>query len=345
MAKQDIKNFTLEELKRDLDKIKELPYRANQIFFWLYQRGTSDFSDMHNIPAPLQEKLGEFYCISGLDPCEHLKSKDGTEKFLFKLCDGNFIETVLLYTDQRMTVCLSTQVGCKYACLFCASGGRGFIRNLAPSEITNQVVFLQYGLKKRITNFVFMGMGEPLDNFENLSKAISIMNEPQGMRIAARRITVSTCGIIPAIAKLKNLKLQINLAISLHATNDKLRSQLMPINRRYPLEKLIRACEDFIKATGRMITLEYILIKAKNDSLQDADGLALIAERLNSKVNLLAYSNVCYRGFRPPTKKDTDVFMKRLKEKRIKVTLRKSKGSDIQAACGQLAGRKQINYK
>ena len=257
----------------------------------------------------------------------------------FKLSDGNFIESVLISAKNRKTICLSTQVGCKFACSFCASGFIGFIRNLTPAEITNQILFLQHNLKHKITNYVLMGMGEPLDNYENVQKAIMIMNDPEGMAIGARRITISTCGIIPGMKKLQDLRLQINLSVSLHATNNNLRDALMPINKRYPLEKLIKACEDLINATGRMITIEYILIKDKNDSLEDADKLAAIAKKLKAKVNLVPYSTIPTLNFQSTGRKETNIFMNKLINRGVNATLRESKGKDIQAACGQLAGR------
>lgn len=339
MGKRDIKNLTLEELKKEIVDMQEPSYRARQIFFWLYQRGVPNFDEMSNIPRPLRDKLDENYYISTLGLSEHLKSTDRAEKFLFKLSDGNFIESVLIYAKNRKTICLSTQVGCKFACSFCASGLRGFIKNLTPAEITNQILFLQHNLKHKITNYVLMGMGEPLDNYENTSKAIMIMNDPEGMGIGARRITISTCGIIPGIKKLEDLELQVNLSVSLHATNNNLRDELIPINRRYPLEKLIKACEDFVDATGRMITLEYVLIKGKNDSLKDADELAKIAKKLKAKVNLVPYSTIPNLNFQSTGRRNTDIFMNRLINRGVNATLRESKGKDIQAACGQLAGR------
>ena len=289
----------------------------------------------------LRSKLEQAYYIGGFQLQAHLRSSDRTEKFLFKLADGNFIESVLIYAKQRKTICLSSQVGCKFACPFCASGSSGFTRNLTPSEITGQILFLQHKLKHKITNYVFMGMGEPLDNFENLKKALMIMNDSKGMDIGARRITISTCGIIPEIARLAQLGLQINLSVSLHGSNDELRNVLMPINKRYPLAKLIKACEDFRHKTGRMITLEYVLIKGKNNSLQDVDGLARIAKSLKAKVNLISYGKIPNRKFQPPSKEELKVFMTALRENGVKVTLRQSRGEDIQAACGQLAGRER----
>jgi len=339
MDKRDIKNLTLEELEKEIVDMQEPTYRAGQIFFWLYQKGVHDFNQMANIPKALRDKLDQNYYISTLGLSEHLKSTDGTEKFLFKLSDGNFIEAVLIYAKNRKTMCLSTQVGCRFACSFCASGLKGFARNLTPSEIINQILFLQHNLKHKITNYVLMGMGEPLDNYENVSKAIMIMNDPEGMAIGARRITISTCGIIPGIKKLKDLGLQVNLSLSLHTTNNKLRDALMPINKRYPLEKVIKACEDFIDGTGRMITIEYILIRGKNDSLEDADELAAIAKKLKAKVNLVPCSTIHNVNFQSTQRKNIDIFMNRLIKRGVNATLRESKGKDIQAACGQLAGR------
>ncbi|MBU3933796.1 MAG: 23S rRNA (adenine(2503)-C(2))-methyltransferase RlmN [Candidatus Omnitrophica bacterium] len=340
MNKKDIKNFTLEELKEVMVELQEPNYRAEQIFYWLYKKGVSDINKMSDISRMLRDKLEKAYYIGMLHLCEHLKSTDGTEKFLFKLCDGNFIETVLIYAKQRKTICLSIQVGCRFACSFCASGSRGFTRDLTPSEITAQILFLQHELKRKITNYVFMGMGEPLDNFENVKKALMIMNDSRGMDIGARRITLSTCGVIPGIRQVSQLGLQVNLSVSLHAANDELRNTLMPINKRYPLAKLVKACEAFIDKTGRMITLEYVLIKKKNSSLKDADGLARIAKLLKAKVNLMPYSEIVKKRFQSPEKEDIEIFMKQLKKRGIKVTLRESKGKDIQAACGQLAARK-----
>lgn len=343
MDKKDIKNLTLAGLKIELQKLSKPSYRASQIFHWIYKKGIQDFDSMPNLPKGFRDKLKQFYYIGTIKTRKHLKSIDKTEKILFELLDGNFIEAVLIYAEGRKTLCLSTQVGCKYACSFCASGAMHFKRNLSTSEILSQVLFFQHMLKHRITNFVFMGMGEPLDNYENVSKAILIMNLPDAMGIASRRVTVSTCGIIPGIEKFKELGIQVNLSISLHAANNKLRDKLIPINKKYPLEKLIGACEDYINTTGRMITLEYILIKGVNDSQDDADGLASISKRLEAKINLIPYSPVCNEAsFKSPTKKDIEIFRKMLDNNRVNVTVRESKGKDIMAACGQLAGKQNL---
>lgn len=341
LKKKDIKNYTLEELEKILAGMNEPSYRAKQIFYWLYKKDAKSFAEMGNLPKPLIQKLDDSYCVGALRMSKRLISDDKTEKFLFKLQDANYIETVFIYAKKRVTICLSTQVGCKFACSFCASGRMGFIRDLTSSEIVDQILYLRRDLKHNITNYVFMGMGEPLDNYDNTSKAILIMNDKNGLDIGARRITVSTCGIIPAIDRLKELNLQIDLSLSLHAVDNRLRSELMPINKQYPLEELIKSCQRYFKKTGRVITLEYVLIKGKNHSPRDASRLAYIAGKLKSKVNLIIYSEIAGFDHKPPEEKEIISFMHRLKKSGINVTLRRSKGEDIQAACGQLAGRRR----
>jgi 23S rRNA (adenine2503-C2)-methyltransferase len=336
---KNISDLTLEELKAELEKIDEPAYRAEQIFGWLYKKGVFRFKEMTDLSKNLKERLASAYVIGKLELCGVFKAKDRTEKYLFRLADGYGIETVLIPATGRKTLCLSTQVGCKFACAFCASGLKGFIRNLAPSEIVGQVLHFKNSLEAPLTNIVFMGMGEPLDNFENLAKAIRILNSPQGLEIAARRMTVSTCGIVPGMERFKRLGLQVNLSISLHAATDTKRDQLLPVNRKYPLKKVIKACQDYIRKGGRKITLEYVLLKGANDSLADADGLTRIAKRLKAKVNLIPYSPVPGLPYEVPNEKGIQFFLSRLEEKKIPVTLRRSKGADIQAACGQLAGR------
>lgn len=340
MQRQDIKNFTLNELEKVILGIGEKPYRAKQIFFGIYRKYLCRFQEMKNLPKELIGRLNQRYYVGDLELDKHLKSSDGTEKFLYKLRDGNFIETVLICSGNRKTLCLSTQLGCKFGCAFCASGRIGLVRDLTPSEIVNQILFLRQDFKYKITNYVFMGMGEPLDNYENTLKAVRIMNEPSGLEIGARRITISTCGVIPGIDRLKDSGLQVNLSVSLHTTDNKLRDELVPINRRYPLEELVKVCKKYIAKTGRKITLEYILIKDKNHSLQDADKLAEIAKDLKAKVNLIRCSTISVLSYKSPGEKQVKIFMERLAKKGVNSTLRKSKGSDIQAACGQLAGRK-----
>ena len=342
MKKEDIKNLTPEELRKKLVSIKEPAYRSGQILSWLYVKGVKSFAQMSSLSSELQKKLTDSFYIGELELVERLISNDGTQKFLFKLLDGNFVETVLIKAAGRQTVCVSTQAGCKFACKFCASGKKGFIRNLKPSEITGQITYLKHKLNFHITNVVFMGMGEPLDNYLNSIKAVKIINDEKCLKVAARRITISTCGIIPAIKKLKNLKLQINLSISLHAANDKLRSRLMPVNKKYPLKNLINEVENYFKATNRKITLEYILIKSINDSKKDAEALARIARRLQATINLIRYHEIAGQNFKAPEKDAVDMFMKYLRQLDANVTLRVSKGIDISGACGQLAGKTQV---
>ena len=335
----NIGDLTLEELRAELEAMAERPFRAAQVFEGLYREGLSDFAAFTTLPKPLREKLAARFTIGRLALEARLESRDGTAKLVFRLRDGDCVETVLIPSGQRTTACLSTQAGCKFGCAFCASGLRGFRRNLAPSEITGQALHVARTAGAGVTNYVFMGMGEPLDNFDNLARAVRIMNAPEGMGIAARRMTVSTAGLVPGIERLKELDLQVNLSVSLHAATDRLRSRLMPINRKYPLAALIGACEDYLRSGGRMITLEYILIKGTNDGPGDAEGLAGIARRLRAKVNLIAYSPVPGLPFETPSDGDVARFRRRLEERKVRVTVRLSKGRDIFAACGQLAGR------
>ncbi|HVP91627.1 MAG TPA: 23S rRNA (adenine(2503)-C(2))-methyltransferase RlmN [Terriglobales bacterium] len=335
----DIGDLTLEELRAELEAMGERPFRAAQVFEGLYREGLTDFAAFSTLSKALREKLAARFSIGRLELEARLESRDGTAKLVFRLRDGDCVEAVLIPAGRRATACLSTQAGCKFGCAFCASGMHGFRRNLAPSEITGQALYLTKTLGAEVTNYVFMGMGEPLDNFDSLARAIRIMNAPEGMGIAARRMTVSTAGLVPGIERLKGLDLQVNLSVSLHAVTDRLRSRLMPINRTYPLAELVAACEDYVRSGGRMITLEYILIRGTNDGPADADGLAGIARRLRAKVNLIAYSPVAGLTFETPSEGDVARFRRRLEERRVRVTVRLSKGQDILAACGQLAGR------
>ena len=336
---KDIRDLMLEELRGEIVAMGERPFRADQIFDWLYKKKAAGFEEFSTLSIALREKLAGRFVIGALELADKREAADGTTKFLFRLGDGQHVEAVLIPAGRRLTVCLSTQVGCKFACAFCASGRHGFERDLAPSEIVGQVLFLERELGCEPTNFVFMGMGEPLDNWANVEKAIRIMNAPEGLGIAARRMTVSTAGLVPAFVRLEALDLQINLSISLHAVTDRLRDRLMPINKRFPLEEVVGAAERYLRSGGRMITLEYILIRGLNDSLDDADGLAGIARRLRAKVNLIACSPIEGQPFETPTDAEVARFMRWLEERKVNTVLRLSKGSDIAAACGQLAGR------
>ncbi len=335
----DITDLSLPELKIALEGMDEPAFRAKQIFDWIYKKGAASFDRMTNLSPALRAKLSAVFSIGRLELLDLRRSKDGTEKYLFRLQDGPGVETVVIPAGDRTTICLSTQAGCKFACAFCASGRMGFIRDLTAGEIVGQVLYLRDHLEVAPTNLVFMGMGEPLDNYENLVRAISILNAPEGLGIAARRMTVSTAGVVPGIERFKELGLQVNLSISLHAVTDAKRGALMPINRKYPLAKLLAAAEDYIRGGGRKITLEYVLIRGVNDSPEDAAGLARLAARLRAKVNVIVFSPSPGIKFEPPDPGRVQAFVSVLEEKKVPVTLRQSKGREIQAACGQLAGR------
>jgi len=339
MDKIDIRSLTYEELKSRIEDMGEPAFRAGQIFSWLQAKGVTDVHRWTDIPRALQDKIQERFTIGRLELLERLSSRDGTEKFLFQLGDGRWIETVHIPSARRGTVCVSTQVGCKFGCPFCASGFGGFVRNLAASEIVGQVLFLRHELERLVTHVVFMGMGEPLDNYDEVSRAVRILNSSRGAAIAARRITISTCGLIPGIERLASLGLQVELSVSLHAAADDLRSRLVPANRAYPLGRLVPALKEFSRATGRKVTLEYALISGVNDSLEAADRLAGLAARTKAKVNLIPLSEAGVKGFMASKPDAVEAFRQRLEAKGVPVTVRRSKGGDIRAACGQLAGR------
>ena len=338
-SNKDISGLTLEELRAYFENIGEPGFRAEQAYLWLFKRGELDFERWTDFPRALRDRLSELFGPRRLDLYGRLKSKDGTEKLVFKLHDGVIIETVLIPTGERATVCLSSQAGCKFRCVFCASGLDGFKRDLTAGEIVGQVLAVRGATGLIPTNIVVMGMGEPLDNFYNLEKALRILNDRRGLGLAARRMTISTAGHIPGIERFAKLGLQVNLSLSLHAVTEKLRSDLMPINRKYPLKDLLAACERFVQGGGRKMTCEYILIRGVNDSAADAEGLAEISKKLWAKVNLIPYSPVLGLSYQTPTRGEVEAFKRRLETRRIPVTLRRSQGADILAACGQLAGR------
>jgi 23S rRNA (adenine2503-C2)-methyltransferase len=339
----DIRDLTLEELKAELLAMGEPAFRAGQAYAWIYKRGATRFDQFSDFPQPLRERMGERFAFGAMDPADVMESPDGVRKTLFRLADGEFVETVLIPSGERRTVCVSTQVGCKYGCAFCASGLGGFVRDLRPGEIVGQVLSLRDDFEAALTNLVFMGMGEPLDNLDGLIKAIRILNAPEGMGLAARRMTVSTSGIVPGIDRLAGLGLQVNLSISLHAADDEKRGRLMPVNKKYPLAAVLEACRRYLAAGGRMITFEYVLIRGFNDTGQDAARLAKLALRLRAKVNLIPFSPVRGLPFAAPDSGTSRGFLARLREAGLAATLRESKGRDIQAACGQLAGKRGEN--
>ena len=337
MKKKDIKDFTLDELKKKFEDLGEKKFRATQLFFWVYKKGAEDFNDMSDLPVAFRKFLHNNFYLSNIELLKFVKSKDKTEKYLLRLEDGSVIETVLIFSSRgRITECISSQVGCKYNCLFCESGKKGFTRNLTVSEILNQVLFVKKKMQSNPHNIVFMGIGEPLDNYDNVIKAICILNSKEAFNIGARKITISTCGIIPAIRKLQECNWQVELSVSLHASENKLRSYLMPVNNKYPLYDLIEVCKNYVKKTNRQITFEYILIKGINDSLNYADKLARLIGGFNFKVNLITFNPTSGSLLQSPDISQIKSFKEKLLVKKIPTTIRISKGSDISAACGQL---------
>jgi len=335
---QDIKELSLKELEDKLQSLRLPKYHAKQILNWIYQKGAFDFSSMSDLPAALRKKLADEFYILGLALADLQKSGDGTTKFLFELEDKNLIEAANIPIARRVTGCISSQAGCKFSCQFCASGLKGFKRNLTVGEILDEALYLKNNAQGAgLTHIVFMGIGEPLDNYENVLKSIRVINSPHAFNIGARRITISTSGIIPGIERLISEDLQIELSISLHAADDKRRSQIMPVNKKYPLADLIRCCHEYIAKTNRQITFEYILIKGFNCGLEAARDLAVLLKDLRlAKVNLIPANPIPELKIVPPLKAEISAFKECLFKSGINVTLRQERGQDIDAACGQL---------
>jgi 23S rRNA (adenine2503-C2)-methyltransferase len=342
--KVEVKSLLFDELQEELHKLGEPSYRARQIADWLYQRRVKSFDEMTDLSRNLRAQLAHQFAFSNLDVVRVLGSRDSTRKYLFRLSDENLIESVLipaspaLYggSSDRRTICISTQVGCAYGCKFCASGLEGFSRNLDPNEIIDQIVAIESATGEKIDNIVFMGMGEPLANFSNVMRTIRIINAPWALGIGARHITVSTSGLAPQIKKLADETLQIRLAISLHAATDQVRNQIMPINRKYNLETLLSACDYYVARRKQRLTFEYILIAGVNDADDQAYLLARHARKLAAKVNLIPYNTVEGLQWSRPSRNRQEKFLSILRAHKIAATLRREKGHDIDAACGQL---------
>jgi 23S rRNA (adenine2503-C2)-methyltransferase len=333
----DIKELSLEELKKYFKDSGEPEFHAAQVFSWIYKRGVTDFSRMSDLPLALRKGLGEKFSLLNLELIKASRSIDGTEKFLLRLKDGGLIEAVSIPFDKRVTACISSQLGCKFACSFCASGLSGFKRNLTSAEILEEVCYVKNNsAREELTHIVFMGTGEPLDNYDNLIKAIRIINSPEAFNIGARRITISTAGVIPGIKRLSAEGLQVELSVSLHAADEATRSKLMPINKKYPLKELIKSCAEYIDKTNRQVTFEYILIKGVNSDLQKAQKLSKILTGLNCKVNLIPSNPIEELKVEPPNKLEALIFRDYLVKQGINVTVRRERGRDINAACGQL---------
>ncbi len=342
--KQDILNLSFEELARYFESIGEKTFRSQQVAQWIYQKGVWSFDDMPNIPKSVRDRLKIDFDFKPNTIAEKQISKEGTTKFLFDLHDHEKIESVLIPTATRTTACISTQAGCKFGCKFCASGIGGWSRNLTCAEIVAQVLHVKEEAlkhKRPLTNIVFMGTGEPLDNFENLMRAIRIINSNQGINIGARHITVSTVGLVPKIKELAQQGLQIELAISLHGYDNESRNTLMPVNRKYPFDELIAACHDFFKATKRQLTFEYILIEDVTCTAKAVESLKKAFKGLVCKMNLIPYNPVSEFDHKTPSGKAMNAFKDSLEEAGIHATIRTPRGRDVAAACGQLRHQHQ----
>ena len=339
-VRPNIKDMTLAEIESFILHLGKERYRARQIMKWLYQSGVTSFHEMTNLSKDFRKEIEELAQIGSLFIETIQESKDGTKKILFKLEDGHFIESVVLHEKNHLTLCISTQVGCRMGCRFCLTGRQGLKRNLNVSEIVDQITSLRFGIPegKNIKNIVMMGMGEPLLNYENVLKAIDIITSDVGLGLSKRRITVSTCGIVPMIYQLGE-DMCVNLAVSLNATDNETRSHLMPINRKYPLEELIAACREYPMPRRRMITFEYILIDSVNDRKEDAERLSRLMDGIHCKFNLIPFNEFPESDLKKPSKERIRSFRDLLIKNNFTATVRPSKGSDILAACGQLSGR------
>lgn len=336
MLKDNIKNYNLEELQKIVIDLGEKKYRAEQIFSWIYKENVTCFDDMVNIPLTLRDKLKEKFDLHIFNIITKQESKDGTKKYLFDVLDGNAIETVLMQYKHGYTICVSSQIGCKMGCKFCASTGVKFARNLEAGEILEQLQAVERDTGIKISNVVFMGIGEPLDNFNNVLKAVELINSPKGINIGARHISISTSGLVPKIYELADKNMQCTLSISLHSASNEKRSQMMPVNNLYNIEELMKACKYYIKKTNRRISFEYALAKENNDNLQDAKELVKLLKGMLCHVNLIPINKIDNGKFTKSTNENIMKFRDYLNDHGIVATIRRELGSDIDAACGQL---------
>lgn len=318
--------------------IGEKKFKALQVFEWLYDKRITSFSDMTNIKKEIQEKLNKDFDFTMIT-VKRKQEDNLTKKYLFELSDKNYIEAVLMEHDYGLSVCISSEVGCNMGCRFCESGRLKKIRNLESYEMVEQILLIEKDIGKRISSVVVMGIGEPLDNYDNLMDFIKIINDAKGIAIGARHITVSTCGLLPKIKKLSEEELQINLAISLHASNNEIRNMLMPVNKVYSMEELITTIKEYITRTNRRVTIEYVMLDSVNDSLENAKELANLLKGLNVYVNLIPYNETNHLEFKKSSKERIMNFYDTLKKNKINVTIRKEFGSKIDAACGQLRSK------
>lgn len=336
MEKIDILSLGLRGLQDEMVKIGEKKFRAKQIFQWLHVKRVFDFDKMTDLSVQLRARLKEIFCINGLFVQKRLESSiDNTVKYLYRLSDGNFVETVLMEYSYGFSLCVSTQVGCKMGCRFCASAIAGFVRDLTPSEILMQIYETEKNSNVKISGLVLMGIGEPLDNYDNVLKFLELLSSKDGNNFSLRHVSLSTCGIVPKIYELAKLKLGLTLCISLHSSENSARSEIMPVNRAYNIQELLEACRHYIAETGRRITFEYAVIDGVNSSDADADRLSDLLRGINCHVNLIPVNKVKERNYSTAANA-VSAFAARLEKRGINATVRRTLGSDIEAACGQL---------
>lgn len=340
---KNIYDLTLDDLKKYFISIGLKPFRAIQVYEWLYRFHVRSFDLMTNIKKEVIEHLKQDFEIKLYEVVDHQKSADRTEKFLFRLQDGNLIESVLMRHNYGTSICVTSEVGCNMGCAFCASGMKKKLRNLSAGEMVLQLESVYEVIKEKISHIVVMGIGEPFDNYQNVINFLHIVNEPHGLEIGSRHISVSTCGLVPMIYEYAKEDLQSNLAISLHAPNNEIRDQIMPINKAYRIEELVKAISDYIIATNRRVTIEYILIDGLNDSIKCANELADLLHGLNVYINLIPYNEVKEKPFKRSKKEQMRKFYDTLKKRSMNVTLRLEQGADIDAACGQLRSKHMNN--
>ncbi|MDD6058263.1 MAG: 23S rRNA (adenine(2503)-C(2))-methyltransferase RlmN [Clostridiales bacterium] len=335
--KTDIKSLNLEEMKAFMEKLGEKPFRAKQLYQWMHEKQATDFSEMTNLSKALLEKLRASCELTVLkQEAVQISRQDGTRKYLFALSDGNVIESVLMRYKHGNSVCISSQVGCRMGCRFCASTLDGLVRGLTPSEMLEQVYRIGADLGERISNVVVMGSGEPLDNYDNLLKFIALLTNEDGLHISQRNVTVSTCGIVPRIRSLAEERLSITLALSLHASGQEKRKELMPVANKYSLSEVMDACRYYFACTGRRVSFEYSLVAGVNDTPEDAKELSALLHGMNCHVNLIPVNPIKERRYRQPEQKAVLDFKQRLEKNGINATIRREMGRDIEGACGQL---------
>ena len=341
--KRDIKSMLLSEIELVLSEMQEPKFRAKQIFKWIHS-GAESFDEMTNLSKSLRAKLKDvFYITVPRVMRRQVSAIDGTIKYLWQLSDGNAVESVVMSYEHGNTICISSQVGCRMGCAFCASTLDGLVRVLEPSEMLDQVMFAQKDSGKKISNIVLMGIGEPLDNYENVMRFLALVNSPDGLNIGMRHISLSTCGLVNKIYELAKADLQLTLSVSLHAPDDDTRCRIMPVNRKYNVDELLKACRDYFAATGRRISFEYAMIDGVNDTVKHAELLADKLQHTGSHVNLIRLNNVEESPLRPSTQENLNLFVKVLRQRGINVTIRRRLGSDIDASCGQLRRKTAVN--